>query len=229
MKNYFWVLIGMLLILGACKDVKKIDVKKDSYNDTTSDWDIKIKRSVFSSEDEVLEEAAKVVNARVIRLIDSLSLELKNNVNNFYHNFSDDPDERPRFSYEMTITDTVFMADKNFISLRLQSYSYEGGAHGQTEFFTVNYDINKKKFFGPGQILNLNRVRDINDKLKANFENKDNCFTEIPTLGNGYTAMNISSSTIILTYPQYTLGPNSCGFAEVYVPKSDLKGIILLK
>lgn len=96
-----------------------------------------------------------------------------------------------------------------------------------TNFYSFNYDVGKRAFLTPGQIVNLEDTAGFDRLLQKNFKNPEKCFTEVPTLSAGYTAFNVSPEAVCFTYPQYMLGPYSCGPAEVYIPRAELRGLWL--
>ena len=58
--------------------------------------------------------------------------------------------EEPMIPFELEVKDSVFMADRHYISVRLAVYTLTGGANGLTEYYAVNYSLKDKKFFELG-------------------------------------------------------------------------------
>ncbi len=228
MKTIYCILFGLLGLLGSCKQQTKIDTKTDKYVDQTQSWDINVEKTYFSSTNAEAEKACRVVNAKVQYLIDSLQNNVKTQADTFFAAFATDTANRPVYNYELYIRDTVFLANEDYISIRLSAYSFTGGAHGMTDFYALNYNMKKQAFVSPQEILDFKQRIEINNLLAENFKNEGGCFTEKPTLTNGFTALNITPKAICFTYPQYVLGPYSCGYAQVYIPRDKLNGVLLM-
>ncbi len=227
MRNYILLLVGGLLLLAACNPKGKIEVQTREKSDSTEYLKVNIAQSVFTSENPETQKSCDVLNAKVRYLIDSIETTLALQADTFYTTLKQEGIERPVWNFELYVGDTVFMVSPDYISLRLMTYIFRGGAHGMTEFHAFNYDVKRRQLQSPIQILDFSKYKEINEVLKRNFVNTDNCFTEIPTLENGFTALNVSINAIYLTYPQYVLGPYSCGYAQVVLPRSELKGMLL--
>lgn len=217
--------IGMAMCLGACSQPGKIEVKTEKSSTQNENWEVNVEQSVFSSSDKRLEQSCHYLNAAVQERIDSLRLNLITEADTFFALYRSDTLERPIFNYELYVRDTVFLANADYISLRMSAYIFTGGAHGMTYFYAFNYDVKKQEFLKPNQLLDLSRSKEIDALLKKNFKNEQGCYTEIPTLANGYTAFNFSTDFVYFTYPAYVLGPYSCGPALVAIPRAQLKEI----
>lgn len=228
MKNCILIVVLLAISLAGCHRVN-VNVKTETYKNKTSDLEVNIEKSVFSSTDAETEKSCEVLNRRIGYFIDSLQTSLKTAADTFFTMFAANPDERPVYNYELYVRDTVFMADKDLISVRMTVYTFQGGAHGMTDFYAFNYDVPARRFLTSRQILNFKDTQALDNLLKKNFVNRDSCFTEEPTVQNGFTALNVSPSAVCFTYPQYALGPYSCGYAQVYIPRTELKDIFLRK
>ena len=136
--------------------------------------------------------------------------------------------EEPMIPFELDVKDSVFMADRHYISVRLAVYTLTGGANGLTEYYAVNYSLKDKKFLRPESILNYDKSAEIDKQIQRNFKNPENCFSEVPTLAN-ITTINFSGGDICFTYNPLVLGAHYCGAAEISVPRMLLKGDLLLK
>lgn len=229
MKSYILILAVILVCMGACHRKAEITVQSHTVTDSTRNWLISIEQPVFTSSDAGIAEKCDILNTRVRYLLDSLEQSLKVSADTFFAQFDTDTAERPFWNFELYIRDSVFMADENYISLRISAYTFQGGAHGMTDFYALNYDMKNGRLLEPRQILDYAKASEIDALLKKNFVNKDNCFTEQPTLKNGFTALNMTPSALCFTYPQYVLGPYSCGYAEVNVPRPELKNMLKLE
>ena len=227
MKNCILLLLGGLLLLSACHSEGGIEVQTRKRADSTEYLKVNIAQSVFTSASPEIRKSCDILNAKVSYLIDSIEKSLLFQADTFYTGLEQVGMERPEWDFELYVEDSVFMASPDYISLRIMVYSFQGGAHGMTEFYAFNYDVKRRQFQEPDQILDFGKYREIDEVLKKNFVNTDNCFTEIPTLENGLAALNVTAEAVCLTYPPYVLGPYSCGYVQVVVPRSELEGMLL--
>jgi len=228
MKTKLFTLVFAVLVLGACKKEIKLDVKQIHLTDTTGQWDIKIDRPAFSTTDAETEKSCVKFNDEVNGLINGIHAafieQAKENIACL--NSAGFKQAAP---YELIIEDSVFLADQNYISVRVLSYEMLGGAHGMTDFYAINYDVKTQKFLTNKDILNLDKAADINALLKANLKDPDKCFTfEAPTVDN-VTCINLTLHTVDFTYAQYRLGPYSCGHTIISIPKEKMKDMLVIK
>ena len=207
MKTKLFTLVFAVLALGACKKEIKLDVKQIHLTDKTGQWDIKIDRPAFSTTDAETEKSCVKFNDEVNGLINGIHAafieQAKENIARL-----DSAGFKQVAPYELIIEDSVFLADQNYISVRVLSY----------EKFLTNKDI-----------LNLDKAADINALLKANLKDPDKCFTfEAPTVDN-VTCINLTLHTVDFTYAQYILGPYSCGHTIISIPKEKMKDMLVIK
>lgn len=229
MKNniFFSILLGLLLM--GCQPAT-VEVKKESLNNKSDQWEIDVQKSIFSSSDAGVGKACTAVNQAVTVLIDSLQADLKAQADTFFTTYGKtEGQEGPEWAYQLYVKDSVFMATDKYISLRVLVYTFMGGAHGMTDFYAFNYDVQKQHFLTPQDIMDYNKANEINDLLVKYFNNPEGCFSDKPTLTNGFTALNVNPTSVCFTYPQYTLGAYACGVAQVTIPDGELKGILKTK
>ena len=216
----------LALFFTGCEEAT-IKVGKDFLSHKTSEFDITIAYPVFTSQKAEVERGCKVVNEEISRLIDSLQNDLRAQLNQYLQK-AREMKEEPMIPFELEVKDSVFMADRHYISVRLAVYTLTGGANGLTEYYAVNYSLKDKKFLNSEGILNYDRSAEIDKQIQRNFKNPENCFSEVPTLAN-VTTVNFSGSDICFTYAPLVLGAHYCGAAEIAVPRMLLKGDFLLK
>ena len=216
----------LALFFTGCEEAT-IKVGKDFLSHKTSEFDITIAYPVFTSQKAEVERGCKVVNEEISRLIDSLQNDLKAQLNQYLQK-AREMKEEPMIPFELEVKDSMFMADRHYISVRLAVYTLTGGANGLTEYYAVNYSLKDKKFLNSEGILNYDRSAEIDKQIQRNFKNPENCFSEVPTLAN-VTTVNFSGSDICFTYAPLVLGAHYCGAAEIAVPRMLLKGDFLLK
>ena len=227
MKNILLIMTGLVFLLGSCQKPVQIDVSEVKFVEETPNWEVHVEKSDFSSADPKVNKACVAVNEAIQKRIDTLQAQLKKDADDLFSTFEKDTINRPVWSYQLYVSDTVLMADENYISVRMQVYTFTGGAHGMTGFDAFNYDIKRQAFVSADQVLNFKEAEKLNDLLARNFKDEQGCFTDKPTLTNGFTAFNLTPTAVCFTYPQYVLGPYSCGVAEVYIPRTELQGLWL--
>ena len=208
MRNCTFVVTLLALFFTGCEKAT-IKVGKDFLSHKTNEFDITIAYPVFTSQKAEVERERKMVNEEISRLIDSLQNDLKAQLNEYLQKASDMKEE-PMIPFGLDVKDSVFMADRHYISVRLAVYTLTGGANGLTEYYAVNYSLKDKSFLSPEGILNYDKSVEI-DKL-ANV-----------------TTVNFSGNDICFTYNPLVLGAHYCGAAEISVPRMLLKGDLLLK
>lgn len=228
MKTKFFALVFALLALGACKKEIKLDVKQIHESDKTAQWNIHITRPAFSTTETEVEKSCVKFNDEITGLVNGIHAAFIEQAKETIAGI-DSMGIKQAAPYELIIQDSVFQADKDYISVLMSSYEMLGGANGITNFYGVNYDVKNQKFLDKKDILNYDKASEINALLKENLKDPDKCFTfEAPTVNN-FTALNISLHTVEFTYAKYILGPGSCGPVTISVPKAKLKGMLVEK
>lgn len=124
--------------------------------------------------------------------------------------------------YELMVGDTVYLSNKNIVSVLYTIYTFTGGAHGMTQFVGYNYDMVQMKELTAKEIFKPEATAEINKLLAEYFKDPDNCFMSKPTLEQ-VSAVNLAFESVIFTYEQYILGAYACGPATVTVPIEPLK------
>lgn len=213
--------------LAGCQRVG-IEVKTETLTNKSDRWEVNIEKSIFSSADKKAGEGCAVVNQTIQQLQDSLVAGLKEGVNDFYASLEGTGQDSllPNYRYQLYLRDTVYMATDACISVRVMVYEYQGGAHGLTNFYSFNYDLKNRQYLTEEQVIDYKKAEEVNELLKKNFNNEEGCFSDVPTLTNGFTAWNISPVDICLTYPAYTLGAYACGNAMVTIPMAEAKTVL---
>ncbi len=228
MRAFLFVFVISVTALAGCQEeVQKLDVKKERVTNKAKDWEISLDYSVFSSPNPKTKESCEVLNKEVQSLVSGLQDSLKAAATDLFQRMEKTDIPRPSWSYSLFVTDSVFMATNEYISMRLTVYTFTGGAHGITDFYSFNYDVKNQKMLSSGDIIEHGNPEPVNRLLKSHFKNPENCFTTDPTLDQ-VTAINFSPTDVCFTYAQYKLGPYVCGAPEVTVPLAELQGVFLL-
>lgn len=220
MKTKLLTLVFAVLALGACKKEMKPDVRQIHLTDKTEQWNISIDRPVFSATDAATEKSCAKLNDEIKGLIDGIHAVFIEQVQ----------EAAQTVPSELFIEDSVFLADRNHISVRVSAYEMLGGAaHGMTRFYAINYDVRTQRFLTQEDILNPDKAADINALLQANLKDPARCFTfEAPTTEN-VTCINLTPHSVDFTYAQYILGPYACGHTTISIPRAKMKDMLVLK
>lgn len=227
MKTKFLTVFLILVAFTGCKKEIKMQTENVQSSEKTTQWDVMINRPVFSSTEATVDSSCMKFNnytqTLTTGLQDSLIAQAKRD-----YAAMDAAGETMTGPYQLIVKDSVFQVDENYISVRLLTYTFTGGAHGMTNFYGLNYDIKNRKLLSNQEILDYSKAAGINDLLKKHLQNPDNCFNEIPTIEN-FSTLNISATSANFTYEQYILGPYSCGYATIAIPLTEMKGMLLIK
>jgi hypothetical protein len=139
--------------------------------------------------------------------------------------------DRPGNSLDISYT--VAHADKNLISLHFSNYSYTGGAHGNTNSVTYNYDLNRGVMLKLADLFqpNSNYLKVISDYCIKEVKKSD--LTDDEWIRNGagpkaenYQSWNITPEGLQITFDAYQVAAYAAGPQEVVVSYSVLKPII---
>jgi len=226
MRSCTFLAVLLAFVFVGCQE-NTVKVGEDFLSYQTDEFDITVEYPVFTSPKVEVDQGCRVVNGRVLRWIDSLQNDLKLQAKEYVQK-AREMKEEPMLPFELDIKDSVFVADRHYISVRLSVYTLAGGANGLTEYYAFNYSFKDKKFLTLQEIVNYDKRAEIDKQIQKSFRNPDNCFTEVPTLGN-VTAVNFTGSDVCFTYNPLVLGAHYCGAAEISVPRMLLKGDLLLK
>lgn len=143
---------------------------------------------------------------------------------------------RATFNWESDADMQILWNANNLISLAFKSYQYTGGAHGLGNTFLTVFDLKENKVltlndvFKPGYQSRLQSV--LEDKLRKEFDIPPNASLngddgilfdkQLALTKNFY----LTGSGIGFIYNPYEVAPYVVGQIELYVPFSELQGIL---
>ncbi|MBP5611368.1 MAG: DUF4163 domain-containing protein [Bacteroidales bacterium] len=165
--------------------------------------------------------SADTFNVIVGRYLDRLSDSLRMEADTLFAQYAADSIPRPAWQCQLYVSDTVFRADADYISVRLEIYSYRGGAHGSTWYKAFNYDVPRSAMMPDAAWLVPSDSAAVDALAAARFAGDTACFSVRPTLGAA-SCLNFTQNDVILSYDRYVLGPYACGAAEVAIPQRSL-------
>ncbi len=209
------------LFVSACNNNVKYTVEQKQLNISDSLVTVQVGYIEMTSSSKEINEWLGTINASVYNDI----IARKDTVARYSEL------DRKRFNeswppYELIVTDTVYLSNRNIVSVLYSIYSFTGGAHGMTTFIGYNYDIPNMKIITAKEIFRPEATAEINKLLSGYFKDPYNCFMSKPTLEQA-SAVNFAFESVIFTYEQYILGPYACGPATVTVPVEPLKKYML--
>lgn len=226
------------LILGgtiaACSSPFDVTTLSEHHTDNTDNYQINLTSISFEGANKKSNEMVTPLNVQLKALNDSLMSTTIADADSFFTLYKSDLEagkiKYPQltFRYELYSSDTAFIASEQIISTLTTTYTFAGGAHGNTEFYALNYSPTEKRFLSTAELLDMSQQMRIDSLLQVNFTNPDNCFNTDPTLAEA-TAINVTPTHLRFTYAHYTLGAYYCGAPVVEIPLESLKGIYLLK
>lgn len=225
MKTKLFTASLIALSVIACKKEVKLQIEQTQETQQTTEYQFTIKQSTFSSTDPEAEKSCAKFNDEINALGKGINAAFQELAKEQYASL-DSAGLKPSAPYELFITDSVFSADGNFISVLVSAYQILGGANGNTDFYGLNYNMKKRQFLQPKDILDYGKAAEINALLKAHLT--DPCYTfEAPTIEN-LSALTFTPNTIEFTYAKYILGPGACGPVTISVPYTEIQGMLKL-
>ncbi|MEZ2334817.1 DUF3298 domain-containing protein [Mucilaginibacter sp. RCC_168] len=197
---------------------------------------VKVKYPVFAGQ--------KKLNDSVIRKLTSLfamdgkpdsSITLM--TKNFLKAYADfkKTDPRTEMFFELNSYAKVLLQDSSFTAIEVGGYTYQGGAHGGSATFFINWDTKANKNLVRDDIFNAG----YQDKLKKIGEaifRKDEKLSDTASLANNYFfkddkfALNdnflITPFGLKFFYNQYEIKPYAAGTTTLVIPYSQIKSLL---
>jgi hypothetical protein len=136
--------------------------------------------------------------------------------------------ENPDTPFYFSIGWTPAQINDKYISLALNAYSFSGGAHGDEEIFSFNYDLTNNKeititdIIGSGE-ENLSKFASLAKEDVQNMLGKDNIFpvgTE-PKIEN-FSTFSFDGTVLTVYYQKYQVAPGSSGIVKSIFNKKSL-------
>lgn len=186
----------------------------------------------------------KTLNDSVTRKLTSLfamdgkpdsSIELMGK--NFLKAYTDFRKTDPRSAMYFTLDSyaKIQMQDSSLVTLQVGGYSFQGGAHGASATFFINWDTKANKSITPKDLL----TDGYHDKLKAIAESifrKDEKLQDTSSLARDYFfkdnqfALNdnfvITPLGLKFVYNQYEIKPYAAGITELFIPYPQIKSLL---
>jgi len=168
-----------------------------------------------------------------------VNIDLNNFINNIVSNFKNSINEEGAWRGEnyLKVYYEPYEINKKYISLRIESLEYTGGAHPLTTSYVFNYDIEKGKIINLSDIFNKDKnyleiisQKSIEYLLKINETDK---FSDEEWIREGakaseqnYSLFNFNKDAIVFNFDQYQVAPYASGRQQVIIPLKNVKDIL---
>ena len=218
---YFLILISFLGIL-SCSNNNKNEIAADEILEKTieSKYYLITYNSVIFKKNE---EPISIIN-------DSIDKFIKLEIKTFINSIDDDikgliDNNETSGKYELNIITDHYITTYGYISTIIELNHYTLGAHGNSVFKSINYDIINNKFVNLSELGHLDekdKLEQFNILLNKYFINKDSCFTDKPKIDENFNIFTIQEDSIAVYFAPYELGAYACGSAEITIPINEL-------
>jgi hypothetical protein len=144
-------------------------------------------------------------------------------------------DPRSAMYFELNSYAKVLVQDSSLTTLEVGGYSYQGGAHGASATFFINWDTKANKDIALDDLFETG----YQDKLKSIAEaifRKDEKLSDTASLANDYFfkdnkfALNdnfsITPTGLKFIYNQYEIKPYAAGITTLVIPYSQIKSLL---
>lgn len=140
----------------------------------------------------------------------------------------------PENKSEFEIRDTILLQTKDIVSIKFYGYDYySGAAHPNTFFLSVNYDPLNNKELTLADIFSENYLEILSGKCIKELMSRVVDYSDSDWVNTGagpdsknYEIFNLSSSSILVTFPAYQVAAYVAGPQDVEIPYNELKAII---
>ena len=153
-----------------------------------------------------------------------------------YEKFADEQGGEYRVGWTIETTGEVLYQSPDIVSIGLKNFSYTGGAHPNSYFDLLNFDLREKKMLQLGDLINdLASFETIVEKHfrkyhqldeKADFNKAGFFWDGAFSLPANYA---LKEEGIYLYYNKYEVAPYAVGATELLIPWRELKGVLVDK
>ena len=198
------IILFFVLQVNAKNNVSKPQIKSQEYNNQNKqqNWAIDVRYPKIT--------LANTKNAKDFNRWAKKTV--MDQVNNFNKMFLEEDVDKSSAPYDLTVNYEVTFLNQDLVSVLFIESSYSGGAHGNKESYTLNYDLKKGKVLKLADLFkkNTNFVEIISKESITQILKKqgDNSVKEWVTEGAGrhiknFTAWNISSIGLQFSFDPY--------------------------
>lgn len=222
MKKIIYSVLGLgfvFCMFSACKPVTKYEMNTTKESSTSLVTEISY--PVFSN--------LSLVNDEINILVDNWKAKYVQSQTNWaeydaLHQENSPDSETPPFEYNFSTESLI--ANKHYVSILFRLWSFEGGAHGNANLVSLNYDIEAQKFVTINEVcpFSLQELSKLcYDSLYNQIEGSDDLQDWIAKGTSADDIQNFSRFTFdgkILTvyFEPYQVGPWAIGIQSVQIP-----------
>ncbi len=219
--TYILILISLLGVT-SCSNNNKNEIAADEILEKT----IESKYYKITYNSVVFKKNGEPINT----INDTIDTFIKSEIKIFINSVDDDIKElidnnEISGKYELNIITKHYITTYGFISTIIELNHYTLGAHGNSVFKSINYDIINNKFVNLADVAHFNKQNGLtkfNTLLNKYFINKDSCFSDKPTIDKNFNTFTIQEDSIAVYFAPYELGAYACGSAEIMIPINEL-------
>jgi len=168
-----------------------------------------------------------------------VNIDINNFINNLVFNFKNSINKEGSWKGENTLKlyYEPYEINKKYISLRIETLEYTGGAHPLTTSYVFNYDIENGKIIMLSDIFNENKnyldvisQKSIEYLLKINetdqFSDENWIREGAKASEQNYKLFTFNKDVIVFNFDQYQVAPYSSGRQQVIIPFKNIKEIL---
>ncbi|MDD4409881.1 MAG: DUF3298 and DUF4163 domain-containing protein [Candidatus Pacebacteria bacterium] len=128
--------------------------------------------------------------------------------------------ENPETPFYFSASWTPVQVNDKYISILLNVYSFSGGAHGDEEVYSFNYDIKNNKEITISDFIgtdpkNLEKISEMTTEDVKNMVDKNNIFAEgTATKVENFQTFTFNKDILTIYYQKYQVAPGSEGILK---------------
>jgi len=219
---YYFLFLSIFALLSCSNNNTKGEIAADEIHEKTIENKyVKITyNSVVFKKDDV---PISIINDTVDNFIKLEIKEFRESIDKDIKELIDSGETSGK--YELNIITEHYITTYGFISVIIEMNHYTLGAHGNSTFKSINYDVINKKFINLTELGHFEKKEELerfNSLLEKYFIDKDSCFSDKPKIDKDFNTFTIQEDSISVYFAPYELGAYACGTAEILIPISEL-------
>lgn len=176
-------------------------------------------------------------NEAMNRFIEDRISEYDSMVDDLIDDMPEDEPSYTAFINELIGKDSVYFANDQLVQYGTKHYSYEGGAHGSTDYSAVLFDIKNDRILTAYDVFIEDESIHLRDLLMEAFMKYNNyqlsALEDTETLNSiseciwkPETVFAVADKGVYFCYSSYELGYYALGAPELFLPYSQLEELI---
>ena len=187
--------------------------------DDMSEWSVKINKGI---ESKIAEQIAFFQEDTDSLTMDDAIAQFESRFTSFKNDFESDA-----APWEVNINSEVVFQSVNVITISIDSYTFTGGAHGNSVITLLNFDPKTGELYSQEQMLSA--AKDLTDLVKRHFKeesaSKNNGNTADYFFGDDFKLpenIGFNEEGVIFLYNNYELSSFADGILEFTIPYSEI-------